>query len=112
MVAARILCMSDVEDLAKSDREYLAHARVQLNRWKRRTVVLGLAFAASIIAVIPFLKGFPLHRYWYGVRYLIWLCCALLFLLTAAGAIAYNQWWYWRMLKKDARMDPMNNGLG
>lgn len=75
-------------------------ARKYLNRWRNRTIVLGVALAISISSVVPFLAGHSLHMHADTIgKYLIYLSMCLLTLFMGAAALTYNRWWYWRKLK-------------
>ena len=66
-----------------------------LNRWNRRTFYLGMALAASVASVFPFLLGHPLHDHWnpFGVGFTLLSMLLLTAFLYAAGT-AFFFWWY------------------
>lgn len=73
----------------------------RLHKWKRRTVCLGIALAASVGLIVPFLKGHSLHGYFpsFGRTLIILSMCLLLAFMFAAGT-TYNLWWYRRSMRR------------
>jgi multisubunit Na+/H+ antiporter MnhB subunit len=80
----------------------LHKARTRLNKWKGKMISSGIALIATILAVLPFLEGHPLHRYFESVgKYFIYLCVGLLSLFVISSALTNNLWSYWRSLKAE-----------
>ena len=76
-----------------------AEGRLSLQRWYRRSVYAVGAFVLCCLAVIPFLAGHSLHRYWGGFgKYLILLAMALLIPAVMSTGLAFSTWWYVRSL--------------
>lgn len=75
-------------------------AQEGVEKWKRRTIALGIALAIRVALVAPFLDGYPLHRYFqtFG-KYLIYVSTCLLSLFVGSAALTYNFWWYWRRIR-------------
>ena len=71
-----------------------------VRRWKRRTTALAVLFVISIGGVIPFLAGNPLHRYFDQGKWLIYVACCLLTLVTGSAALTYNFERHLRQLKR------------
>ena len=72
----------------------------RLRKWKRATTCLGIALAASIGAIVPFLEGHALHEYFAGVgKPLIYLSMCLLSVFMYAAGTTYNFWSYLRALR-------------
>jgi hypothetical protein len=72
----------------------------RLRRWKRGTVWLGIALVCCVVAVVPFLYGYPLHDYWdaVGKKILVLSMCLLPLFMFSAG-ITYMFWSYLRAIK-------------
>lgn len=85
------------------DEEYIERWELYVQKWKRRTIGLGIALILSITSVIPFLDGHLLHRYFQQGRYLIYLACALLSPFVGSAALTYNFWSYRRNLRAKGR---------
>jgi hypothetical protein len=79
--------------------EKLIEQRVRA--WKRRTTWLGVTLGGSLVSIIPFLYGNPLHNYWdsVGRKLLLPAGCLLCAFLYAAGT-TFNFSIYLRDLKK------------
>lgn len=75
---------------------------MRLHRWKRRTIILGIALVASTMSVIPFLEGHALHKQFDTIgKFLIYLSMCLLSLFVGSAALTYNFCTYWRSLRKE-----------
>jgi hypothetical protein len=73
----------------------------RLRQWKRGTACLGIALAASVGAVFPFLKGHSLHEYFQSLgKALIILSVCLLSAFMYAAGTTYTFWWYRRSMRK------------
>lgn len=90
------------EEERRQDAEQEARIAQRLRRWKRWTTWLGGAFGVSIVAIVPFLYGFPLHRRWdsVGKKFLL-LSMGLLPVFMYVAATTYNLWSYLRTMKRD-----------
>ena len=87
---------------ARQDAEQEARIAQRLRRWKRWATWLGVALGVSIVAIIPFLYGFPLHRRWDSVgKKILLLSMGLLPVFMYVAATAYNFWSYLRTMKRD-----------
>ncbi len=97
--------MAEEED--REAAEYEGTLERQLKKWKRATLILGVALAVSIVAVIPFLKGHMLHAYWnsFGKPILV-TGMGLLIPVFYVGMTTYNLWWYLRAVRKTNRKYP------
>lgn len=86
---------------ARQDEEQEARIERRLRKWKRATILLGVALAASILAVTPFAHGHSLHNLWDAVGKRIMQVAAVLFLafMYTAGT-TYTFWSYLRAMKK------------
>jgi hypothetical protein len=73
----------------------------RLRKWKRGTACLGIALAASVGSVVPFLKGHSLHQYFpsVGKVFVILSMCLLSAFMYAAGT-TYNFSRYRRSMRK------------
>jgi drug/metabolite transporter (DMT)-like permease len=81
--------------------EQEARIQLRLRKWKIGTVWLGTALALSILAVVPFLHGFPLHDEWdtIGKKILLLSMCLLAVLMYVAGT-TYNFWAYLKDMRR------------
>ena len=61
---------------------YVKDWEVCLRKWQRRTAGLGIALVVSVAAVVPFLAGHSLHKYWDQGRYVIWVAWVVLSLFA------------------------------
>jgi hypothetical protein len=66
-----------------------------LTKWSRRMLYLGVALAASVGSVFPFLSGYPLHDHWkpFGVS-LTLLSMVLLSAFLSTAGMTFFFWWY------------------
>lgn len=89
------------------DKELEGQIQECLQRWRRRATWLGMALLVTIIAIIPFLYGHPLHREWdtIGRKLVLLSMCLLLAFMYAVGT-AFNFWLYLRETKKIHRELP------
>lgn len=85
-------------------------AASKFKKWRRAACYLVLALVVSIVSVIPFLYGNPLHRLWgtFGVG-LVVVSMGLLLASLYAAATTLNLWLYGTNLKKIDR-DFANHG--
>jgi hypothetical protein len=84
--------------------EQEARIGLRLRKWKLGTAWVGIALAASIISVVPFSKGYPLHEHAESVgKFLVYLSMILLTAFVWAGATTYNFWRYLRDTKETHR---------
>lgn len=92
---------AEAAEEAKQDEEKEARIELRLRKWKRATMLLGVALVASLLAVTPFAYGHPLHNLWDAVGKRIMQVSAVLFLafMYAAGT-SYTFWSYLRAMKK------------
>ena len=75
--------------------ETLVRFHIQLTK----TLAVGLLF--SVLLVLPFLQGWPLHRFWRTWGNLFGTLCVLLWTATAAEAgIAFVYWYVIRRIYK------------
>jgi membrane protein YdbS with pleckstrin-like domain len=72
----------------------------RIRKWKRGTVWLGIALICCVVAVVPFVYGYPLHNYWdaVGKKILVLSMCLLPLFMFSAG-ITYMFWSYLRAIK-------------
>ena len=85
---------------ARLDEEQEVRLQQRVRKWKRGTMLLGMALIVSIVAVVPFLYGFPLHDQWDAVgKKLILLSMILLAAFMYASATTYNLWSYLKATK-------------
>jgi len=87
-------------DERRQAQELEADIEQRLRKWKRGTVWLGIALASSIVGVVPFLYGYPLHDYWdaIGKKILVLSMCLLSLFMYSVGT-TYNFWSYLRTTK-------------
>jgi hypothetical protein len=86
---------------AKEDAELEAKIAQKLRNWKRATMCLGFALLANIAAVVPFLAGHSLHKYWGHVgKYMVRSPMFLLLAFCYAAQTAYNMHRSLRDVKK------------
>ena len=100
---------------ASQDAEQETRIAQRLRRWKRWATWLGGALGVSIVAIIPFLYGFPLHRRWDFVgKKILLLSMGLLPVFMYVAATAYNLWSYLRTMKRDhkAPIDKLTARIG
>ena len=91
----------EAADEARQDEEQEARTEQRLRKWKRGTILLGIAVVASIAAVIPFLAGQPLHAYWDAIGKRILQLAMGMFLAFVYVAGTYSTFWkYLRDMKK------------
>jgi len=88
---------AEAAEEARQDDEQEAQISLRLRKWKRGTAWLGIALAASIVSVVPFSKGYPLHEHAESAgKFLVYLSMILLTAFMWAGATTYNFWRYLR----------------
>lgn len=63
--------------------------------------MLGIALVVSVAAVVPFLAGHSLHKYWEQGKYLIWVACVVLSLFAGCAGTAYSFWQSWRSVRSE-----------
>ncbi len=86
---------------ARQDEEQEKRIEQRLRKWKRGTTILGLGLVASIAAVVPFLRGYPLHDQWDALGKKVLLLTMLLFVVFVYTAgITYTLWGDLRGVKK------------
>jgi hypothetical protein len=51
-----------------------------VRRHRRYTVLLGVAFATSVLFILPFLAGNPWHKYWRQIGSPLLLLCLILWI--------------------------------
>ena len=86
-------------------RQRLADAETKLLLWKRRALVTTSAFVLSCISVVPFLYGFPLHKYWESLgKNLLLVSMCLLPIFAFCSGIAYSFWDSVRSYKRIQKM--------
>jgi len=89
------------------DKELEAQIQECLQRWRRRATWLGTALLGTIIAIVPFLYGHPLHGEWDTIgRKLVLLSMCLLLAFMYTVGISFNFWFYLRATKKLHRKPP------
>jgi hypothetical protein len=77
------------------------HANNLLGKQKKRAVIATICFIASCSAVVPFLAGNPLHRYWETVgKYILLLSMGLLIPFGICVGWAWSAWVYVRDVRK------------
>lgn len=76
--------------------------RSRLRMWARRSLASGLAFAVTCGAIVPFLEGHGLHRFWNSARYLIFLAEALFLVFVLCLG---STWAAWKVLH-DTSIEP------
>ena len=86
---------------ASQDEEQEARIEQRLRNWKRGTAVLGLGLVVGIAAVVPFLRGNPLHDQWdsLGKKILLLTMCLFVAFMYTSG-ITYTIWTYLRGMKQ------------
>ena len=90
-----------LEGEKRRDAEQESEVAQRLRKWKRATICLAVALAASIGSIVPFLEGHILHEHFAGgAKYLIYLSMCLLSLFMYAAGTTYNFWSYLRALRK------------
>jgi hypothetical protein len=73
----------------------LEEARGFVDRWRRRTIVVGLALFVNIASIVPFLAGHSLHGQFFLVgRPLLIVSLCLLVMFVFSAAQTYNFWMY------------------
>ena len=77
-------------NIAPAHRRLLPNAAAIVRKHKRRAVIFACAFVLSILLVIPFLAGNPLHEYWEWAKYLLFLCLATLCLFAGQSGFAFS----------------------
>ncbi len=87
----------------RAETDLVAEWESGYRKWRRRTVGLGIAMIASIAAVIPFLAGHSLHKYWDQGKYLIWIAWVVLSLFAISAGTAYGFWQSWRSIRSEVR---------
>jgi hypothetical protein len=91
---------AEAREEAHQDEEQELRLEQRVQKWKRGAALLGVALIASIIAVVPFLYGYPLHNQWDVVgKKLILLSMCLLCAFMYTVATTYNLWSYLRVIK-------------
>ena len=91
-----------LEGERRRDAEQESDVAQRLRKWKRATICLAIALAASIGSVVPFLEGHTLHEHFAGgAKYLIYLSMCLLSLFMYAAGTTYNFWSYLRALRRN-----------
>ena len=77
------------------------NASVDVRRGLKRTLWALIAVVVTAMAVVPFLAGHALHKYWKGMGTLLLLALMILWLLLILSASStYIAWTYMRDLKK------------
>ena len=90
-----------LEGEKRRDAEQESEVAQRLRKWKRATICLAVALAASIGSIVPFLEGHILHEHFAGgAKYLIYLSMCLPSLFMYAAGTTYNFWSYLRALRK------------
>jgi hypothetical protein len=86
---------------ARRDEEQANRIARRLLKWRKATTVLGVALAANILAVIPFLAGHSLHKQWESVGKNVLASAMALFLAFVYVGGNYSTFWsYLRNVKK------------
>jgi hypothetical protein len=77
-----------------------------VDRWRRRTIIIGVALFANIASIVPFLAGHSLHKHFdqFGKPLLVVSMCLLVMFVFSAGQ-AYNFWMYLQDCKALYRTD-------
>ena len=97
----RALVKAQALEEAKQNAEQEARLEQRLRKWQRGTVILGSALTVAIIALIPFLAGFPLHAWWFSVgQWILILTMAIFFAFVYTAGTCYVFWSYFRDIKK------------
>jgi len=85
---------------ARLDEEQEVRLQQRVGKWKRGTILMGIALVVSVVAVVPFLYGYPLHDQWDAVgKKLILLSMILLAAFMYVAATTYNLWSYLKAIK-------------
>jgi hypothetical protein len=80
--------------------EFEQHATARLRRCLRDALYAGLALAANILCIVPFLAGQRLHSHWQAGKYLLFTAWAvLLWFLMKAGLV----WASWQSTRETRR---------
>jgi hypothetical protein len=90
------------EDEAKQDAAFECEIERCRSSWVRRAKFVGALCITTVLAVIPFLQGYPFHPYWERAgKYLVLLAmgCWLVFVYVAATA-----WVFWNYLQSIKRI--------
>jgi hypothetical protein len=103
----RGVLMNKVDRVELSDQKaggVEAQTTQSTRKWSRATLYLGLALAASIGSVVPFLYGNPLHSFWdtFGVG-TVAVSMGLLLAFLYAAATTLNLRYYGANLAKTNR---------
>jgi len=84
-----------------------------LRRFRRWTVGLSVAFALSVIALVPIADRDFLNGYWQTVRSaLIFVSMGLLLWTAFAGVITYDLWSYLRAIRRLECDNPKTHRSG
>ncbi len=91
----------EAQDEAVQAEQQETRILLRLRTWKLGTFWVGIALAAAIVSVIPFLRDFPLHDEWdlVGRKILLLSMCLLAVFMYVAGT-TYNFWAYLRDVRK------------
>lgn len=86
---------------AKQDEEQEARIELRLRKWKLGSILLGGTLIASIVAIVPFLAGHPLHNRWDSAgRRILQLSMGLFLAFMYVAGTALTFWYYLRETKK------------
>jgi hypothetical protein len=70
-------------------------------RHKRRSLYVSTAFVLALAIPIPFLAGFPLHKYWDTIgKFILLFCMGLLVVLVWQLGTTWVIWQYLRDIEK------------
>ena len=88
--------MFDAEPLEKWSKEeaaeFEAHFVACQKKLIRRAVWAGAAFLLNVLCIVPFLDGYPLHRYWETARNLFVVAMVLLVWVVIRAALVWASW--------------------
>ncbi len=69
------------------------HVRARFQLWRRRTLLVMIAFLLTCVMVYLFLEGSPLHAHWDSVgKYILFLAMALLPVFLYCALLLWQAW--------------------
>ncbi len=87
-------------------RHRVENMRGTLRIWAKRSLITGLALVITCGAIVPFLEGHSLHRFWDSGRYLIFLAEALLVAFMGCLGSTWAAWKVLREIPEEADDEP------
>jgi len=68
------------------------HVAVQQRKTWRDAGLAAVFLTVNICLVLPFLAGFPLHKYWEYGQFFLKVCAAPFLYFVYRAALVYNSW--------------------